>query len=115
MTKTECLKNDKTRMSKIRRARRENDERRHGKLDRLSRRQLLQQDADVSIKSGLSSIVITGPEGTPATVRFDGGLANVESRGAWERSGEVYRMPGEGPELNITIEIGAGNLELRDR
>jgi hypothetical protein len=75
----------------------------------------LQQDADVSIKSGLSSIVIIVPEGTPATVRFEGGLPTVARNGAWERSGGAYTMAGEGPELNITIEIGAGNLELRDR
>jgi hypothetical protein len=74
----------------------------------------LQQDADVSIKSGLSSIVIIVPEGTPATVRFEGGLANVDRSGAWDRSGGVYTMSGEGPELNITIELGAGSLELRD-
>lgn len=74
----------------------------------------LQQDADVSIKSGLSSIVIIVPEGTTATVRFEGGLANVDRSGAWDRSGGVYRMSGEGPELNITIEMGAGNLELRN-
>ncbi|HUV27907.1 MAG TPA: toast rack family protein [Anaerolineales bacterium] len=75
----------------------------------------LQQDADVTIKSGLSSIVIVVPEGTPATVRFEGGLANVDRSGAWRLSGSVYSLPGEGPELTITVEIGAGNLELRDR
>lgn len=75
----------------------------------------LQQDADVSIKSGLSSIVIIIPEGTPATLRFEGGLTNVDRSGAWTGSGGVYTMPGEGPELNITVEMGAGNLELRDR
>lgn len=75
----------------------------------------LQQDADVSIKSGLSSIVIIVPEGTRATVRFEGGLANINRSGAWESSGGGYMMPGEGPELNITVEMGAGNLELRDR
>jgi hypothetical protein len=75
----------------------------------------LQQDAEVSIKSGLSSIVIIVPEGTPATVSFEGGLTNVDRSGAWDSFGEVYTMPGEGPELKFTIEIGAGNLELRDR
>jgi hypothetical protein len=75
----------------------------------------LQQDADVSIKSGLSSIVIVVPEGTPATVSFEGGLTNVDVGGEWRMSGSVYTMPGEGPELNISIEIGAGNLELRNR
>ena len=75
----------------------------------------LQRDAEVTIKSGLSSIVIIVPEGTPATVRFDGGLANVDRSGDWRMSGSVYSHPGEGPELTITVEIGAGNLELRDR
>ncbi len=75
----------------------------------------LQRDADVSIKSGLSSIVIVVPEGTPATVRFQGGLTNVDYSGAWRMSGNVYSLPGEGPELTITVEMGAGNLELRDR
>jgi hypothetical protein len=75
----------------------------------------LQRDADVTIKSGLSSIVIIVPEGTAATVHFEGGLTNVDRSGDWRMSGSVYSHPGEGPELTITVEIGAGNLELRDR
>jgi hypothetical protein len=75
----------------------------------------LQQDAHVSIKSGLSSIVIIVPEGTPATVRFEGGLTNVDLDGDWRMSGGRYTLPGEGPELTITVEMGAGNLELRTR
>ena len=75
----------------------------------------LQQDADVSIKSGLSSIVIIVPEGTPATVHFQGGLVNVERSGSWRMSGGLYTLSGEGPELTITVEMGAGNLELRER
>ena len=75
----------------------------------------LQRDADVSIKSGLSSIVIIVPEGTSATVRFEGGLVNVERSGSWRMSGGVYTLSGEGPELTIAVEMGAGNLELRER
>jgi hypothetical protein len=75
----------------------------------------LQQDADVRIKSGLSSIVIIVPEGTAATVQFEGGLANVDRSGDWRLSGDVYSMIGDGPELRITVELGAGNLELRTR
>lgn len=75
----------------------------------------LLQDADVSIKSGLSRIVIVVPEGTPATVRFEGGLTNVDVGGEWRMSGSVYTLSGEGPELTISIEMGAGNLELRTR
>jgi hypothetical protein len=75
----------------------------------------LQQDADVHIKSGLSSIVIIVPEGTAATVQFEGGLANVDRSGGWRLSGDVYSLAGDGPELRITVELGAGNLELRVR
>lgn len=75
----------------------------------------LQQDTDVRIKSGLSSIVIIVPEGTAATVQFEGGLANVDRSGDWRLSGDVYSLAGDGPELRITVELGAGNLELRVR
>lgn len=75
----------------------------------------LQRDADVSIKSGLSSIVIIVPSGTPATVRFEGGLANVDRSGSWRMSGGVYTLSGDGPGLTITVEMGAGSLELRER
>lgn len=75
----------------------------------------LQHDADVSIKTGLSSIVIIVPEGTPATVQFEGGLANVDRSGSWRMSGGLYTLSGDGPELTITVEMGAGNLELRER
>lgn len=74
----------------------------------------LQQDAEVQIKSGLSSIVIVVPEGTPATLRFKSGLANVDVGGEWSSSGSEYTLEGEGPALNITIDMGAGNLELRN-
>jgi len=75
----------------------------------------LQQDAEVSIKSGLSSIVIIVPKGTPATVRFEGGLTNVDRDGDWRMSGSKYVLSGEGPQLTISVEMGAGNLELRTR
>ena len=75
----------------------------------------LQQDAEVSIKTGLSSILIIVPEGTPATVKFEGGLANVDRSGSWRMSGGLYTLSGEGPELTIMVEMGAGNLVLRQR
>ncbi len=75
----------------------------------------LQQDAEVSIKSGLSSIVIVVPEGTPTTLNFELGVANIDVGGDWKLTGGVYTLPGEGPELTITVEMGAGNLELRNK
>jgi hypothetical protein len=59
--------------------------------------------------------VIIVPEGTAATVQFEGGLANVDRSGGWRLSGDVYSLAGDGPELRITVELGAGNLELRVR
>jgi hypothetical protein len=75
----------------------------------------LQRDAVVNVESGISQIVIIVPEGTPAQVNFEGGLANVVIHGDWSRSGDSYELEGEGPGLTINVDMGAGNLELRTR
>lgn len=75
----------------------------------------LQRDAEVMIESGVSSIVVVVPEGVPAEVVFEGGISNVSTFGAWEKSGNNYSQPGEGPKIQITVKMGAGNLELRNR
>jgi hypothetical protein len=74
----------------------------------------LQRDAIVVIKSGLSNIEIIVPEGMAAQVTVSGGLSNVNVHDAWEGSGGVYTNSGKGPRLVISVEIGAGNLELRN-
>lgn len=75
----------------------------------------LQQNANVTIGAGVSSVILIVPEGVPARVLFDGGLSNVDLGGAWERDGGDYSQPGEGPRLTINVNLGAGNLELRNR
>jgi hypothetical protein len=55
------------------------------------------------------------PEGVPAEVIFEGGISNVSTFGAWEKSGDNYSQPGEGAKIHITVKMGAGNLELRNR
>jgi hypothetical protein len=75
----------------------------------------LQHDAVVTVESGISQVVIIVPEGTPAQVNFEGGLANVVIHGDWKRTGDIYELDGEGPGLLIDVEMGAGNLELRTR
>ena len=75
----------------------------------------LQQDCTVFIKAGLSTITISVPEGTQVSLRTEGGLSNTSTRGdAWEAQGNEYSMPGEGPLLTITVEMGAGNLVLQN-
>jgi hypothetical protein len=75
----------------------------------------LQRDATVTIDSGVSSVRVIVPEGTSARVFFDGGLANVDVDGEWEKRGSQYTLEGEGPRLTINVNLGAGNLELQSR
>ena len=73
----------------------------------------LQQDANVKIDSGLSTVRIVVPENMNVKLVFDGGLTNVSTNGNWESNGnDTYSQAGEGPTLTITVDMGAGNLEL---
>lgn len=73
----------------------------------------LKQDASVEVESGVSSITIIIPEDTNAEVRFEGGLTDINPQGEWRVSGNTYNLNGSGPELSITVKMGAGGLELR--
>lgn len=75
----------------------------------------LQQDAEVHIESGISSVVIVVPEGVPAEVTFEGGMANVDYYGEWALVDNKYIQEGEGHSIQIVVKMGAGNLELRNR
>lgn len=74
----------------------------------------MQRDATVNIDSGISSVEVIVPEGTNARLLFDGGLTDVDLSGAWEKEGDMYFMPGEGPRLTINVNMGAGSLQLSD-
>jgi len=75
----------------------------------------LLREADVEISTGFSNLVIAVPEGTSAHISMEGTLSSIEVGDDWEISGGEYIHPGSGPMLNITIDIGAGNIELRTR
>jgi hypothetical protein len=75
----------------------------------------LQRDMDVTVDTGFSSVKIIVPTGVPARVTFEGGFSNVDLRGDWEKSGSEYTNPGDGPQITINIQAGAGNLELSNR
>ncbi len=75
----------------------------------------LQREATVNIDSGLSSVTIIVPKGVWARVLVDSGLANVDLSGDWEKSGNEYLLAGDGPRLTINVDIGAGNLTLRNK
>lgn len=72
----------------------------------------LQRDASVTIRSGMSNLTLVIPEGVAATVKVNGGLSNVQFPSGWSHSGDLYIQAGAGPALTVTIEMGAGNLQI---
>jgi hypothetical protein len=75
----------------------------------------LQEDATVMIQTGLSELTVSVPNDLDVRVQIEGGLTNVNANGNWSQSGSTYTQPGSGPELDITIKIGAGNLTLESK
>lgn len=76
----------------------------------------LQADATVIIETGLSSVTLTVPENINVELTMEGGLSNVSTHGTWKGQGGRYSQDGEPgmPTLAITVELGAGNLNLRN-
>jgi hypothetical protein len=74
----------------------------------------LQQDAIVSIDSGFSDLTIIIPQGVNAVVTVDSALADVNFGSGWSQKGKVYSQIGEGTTLTIMINMGAGDVNIRD-
>lgn len=74
----------------------------------------LQRDAIVSIDSGLSDLTIIIPQGLNAVVTVDSALANINFGDGWSQKGSVYSQTGEGPTLTIVVNMGAGDVNIRD-
>ena len=72
----------------------------------------LEEDATVLVETGLSNMTITVPDDLNVQVSIKGGLTNIATQGSWGHSGGRYTHDGDGPELDITIKMGAGNLIL---
>ena len=72
----------------------------------------LQQPSNVRISSGVSDFKIIVPTTTACKVVMTGAMNSVSTQGAWTVSDKTYSLPGPGPELTITVELGVGSLEL---
>ncbi|TAK14802.1 MAG: hypothetical protein EPO32_00500 [Anaerolineae bacterium] len=73
----------------------------------------LKRDSDVIINAALSNITLVVPAGVPAQVTVNGAMSNVSLGGTWQQLDEfTYSQPGTGPVLRITVDMGAGNLQL---
>ena len=75
----------------------------------------LQQDISVHLSAGMSNVRINVPENARVRVEVGGGLSNVSVSDTWTTDGDVYERSGSGPLINIKIDMGLGNLELRVR
>jgi hypothetical protein len=75
----------------------------------------IQREMTVKVSSGVSQVVINIPPGAAARVIFSGGLTSVDLDGGWKRDGKDYVLEGEGPEILIEVNMGAGKLELRSK
>jgi len=73
----------------------------------------LNHDLIVSIDTGVSSLTIIVPTGTPAQLTSDSKLTSVTTMGGWEQAGNTYRLSGTGPEIIIEAKVGAGTLRLQ--
>ena len=74
----------------------------------------LQRDATVSIDSGLSDLTLIIPQGVNAVITIDSALADIDFGDGWSQSGKVHTQAGDGPTLTIVINIGAGNVVVRN-
>jgi len=74
----------------------------------------LQRDASVNVNTGLSDLTIIIPEGVDATLTMDGGLSDINLGNGWSQSGNVYSHEGSGPTLDIVINMGAGNVTVKE-
>jgi len=74
----------------------------------------LQRDATVSIDSGLSDLTLIIPQGVNAVITIDSALADIDFGDGWSQSGKVHTQQGDGPTLTIVINIGAGNVVVRN-
>ena len=74
----------------------------------------IQRDASVKIDTGLSDLTLIIPEGLEATLTMDGSLTDINLGGGWSQSGNVYSHEGSGPTLDIVINMGAGNVTVKE-
>jgi len=74
----------------------------------------LQRDATVSIDCGFSDLDLIIPEGVNAVVTIDSALADIDVDSGWSQKNNVYTQTGEGYTLTILINMGAGDVSIRD-
>ena len=74
----------------------------------------MQRDATVSIDTGFSDLTLIIPKSLNAVVTIDSALADINLDKGWSQRNNVYSQDGGDYTLTIVINMGAGNINIRD-
>jgi hypothetical protein len=74
----------------------------------------LQQDAVVTVDSGLGNLSLIIPKDIPAKVTVESAAVNINHGSSWSLSGKDYTQHGNGPTLTVIVKMAAGNLLIDD-
>jgi len=72
----------------------------------------LQRNMTGHIEAGLGNITLVIPQDVSAQVTVSSGMSNVNMDSGWQKNGDTYIQAGNGPTLNLIVDIGAGNLTI---
>ena len=75
----------------------------------------LQQDAVITIDSGLGNLSLIIPEDVPAKVTVESAAVNINHGVNWSQNGKDYIQEGKGPTLTVIVKMAAGNLLIADK
>ena len=72
----------------------------------------LSRDTTVDIKAGVSNIKIIIPTGMNATINNLGTVTNINTKGTWLLTDNIYTTESTGPMLTINLNVAVGNVNL---
>lgn len=74
----------------------------------------LQQNAVVTIDSGLGNVSLIVPQDVSAKVTVERAAVNISHGSGWAQNGNDYTQKGDGPTLTFVVKMAAGNLLISD-
>lgn len=76
---------------------------------------VLRREARVKITVGVSNVDLIIPSNMNVVVEVDGGVNSINPSGNWLVNGTTYSIDNAGPLLTIVIDMGVGNLNLKQK
>lgn len=75
----------------------------------------LQQDAVVTIDSGLGNLTVIIPENVNSKVTVSSAAVNINHGSSWTENGKNYTQKGDGFTLTVIVNMAAGNFLISSR